>query len=99
MSENVVGKNHHQWLGGTIPYGPTWWKVRRTALERDDYECQKCGAGVAELGRNPDVHHIEPVRDFEDPEEAHQLDNVVCLCRSCHRRIEDGDMTLPAGKP
>ncbi|WP_232701152.1 HNH endonuclease [Halobacterium wangiae] len=99
LSNNVVGEDHHQWRGGTVPYGPTWWAVRRTALERDNYECQKCGAGVAELGRNPDVHHIEPVREFENPEAAHQLDNVICLCRPCHRCIEDGDMVLPACTP
>ncbi len=29
LSENVVGENHHQWEGGTIPYGEGWWTVRR----------------------------------------------------------------------
>lgn len=95
LSENVVGESHHQWEGGTIPYGSSWWRIRRAALVRDDYECQNCGAGVDELGRKPDVHHIERVRSFSDPEDAHQLDNVVCLCRSCHRQVEEGDTTLP----
>jgi 5-methylcytosine-specific restriction endonuclease McrA len=96
LSENVVGESHHQWEGGTIPYGSSWWQVRRAALVRDEYECQNCGAGVEELGRKPDVHHIDRVRDFDDPADAHKLDNVVCLCRSCHRRVEDGDVALPS---
>ncbi|MFB6269014.1 MAG: HNH endonuclease [Halobacterium sp.] len=96
LSENVVGSSHHQWEGGTIPYGASWWRVRRAAWERDDYECQRCGAGRAEIGRRPDVHHVEPVRSFDDPAEAHRLDNVVCLCRSCHRLVEDGDAVAPS---
>jgi hypothetical protein len=97
LSENVVGESHHQWEGGDITYGESWWTVRRAALHRDGYECQRCGAGVAEIGRNPDVHHIDPVRTFDNPEAAHQLDNVVSLCRSCHRRVEAGEAALPSG--
>jgi len=43
-------------------YGPDWRSVCETALERDEYMCQACGATRGELGRNPDVHHITPVR-------------------------------------
>lgn len=98
LSENVVGESHHQWQGGTFPYGSSWWSVRRAALERDDHECQRCGAGTVELGRKPDVHHVVPVRSFDDPADAHRLDNVVCLCRSCHRLVEDGDASLPSAE-
>jgi DEAD/DEAH box helicase domain-containing protein len=41
------------------------------------------------------VHHIEPFRSFgykrgrnEAYEEANRLENLVTLCRSCHRRVE-----------
>ncbi|MFD1644853.1 HNH endonuclease [Haloarchaeobius litoreus] len=95
LSENVVGEGHHQWEGGTIRYGQGWYRVRRTALERDQYECQNCGEGADALGRNPDVHHLRPVRSFADPAEAHELDNVVSLCRPCHRRVESGAVTAP----
>ena len=90
LSENRVGEDHHQWEGGDIDYGQAWWSVRRKARERDDHRCQRCGKTRAEIGREPDVHHIEPVREFDDPAEAHRLDNVVCLCRSCHRTVEPG---------
>lgn len=95
LSEHVVGSEHHQWEGGTIEYGGSWWQVREAALARDDYRCQQCGLSRTQLDRNPDVHHIERVRDFEDPEEAHRLSNVVTLCRSCHRRVEEGDLPVP----
>ncbi|WP_254522917.1 HNH endonuclease [Natrinema caseinilyticum] len=97
LSENVVGPDHHQWEGGPIEYGRTWWRIRRRALERDRYECQHCGKGRAELERNPDVHHLQPVRSFENPEDAHTMTNVVSLCRSCHRRAEDGRISVSHG--
>ncbi|RDZ65412.1 HNH endonuclease [Haloferax sp. Atlit-12N] len=91
LSNNIVGSNHHQWEGGTLFYGESWWPVRRKALERDNYTCQRCGADSEELGQNPDVHHLNRVRDFDDPSNAHTLSNVVSLCRSCHRLVESGD--------
>ncbi|RKD95481.1 HNH endonuclease [Halopiger aswanensis] len=94
LSANVVGPEHHQWEGGTIEYGRKWWRIRRQALERDDYECQHCGAGLDELGQNPDVHHVRAVRSFDRPEDAHKMDNVVTLCRSCHRRAEAGSIAV-----
>lgn len=94
LSSHVVGPDHHQWEGGTIAYGRRWWRVRRQALERDDHRCQQCGRDADELGREPDVHHLEAVRSHEAPEDAHRLDNVVTLCRPCHRRVEAGTIEL-----
>lgn len=37
LSENVIGKDHHQWAGGDLNYGHGWWAVRRRALERDEH--------------------------------------------------------------
>ena len=94
LSENVVGSDHHQWKGGPINYGQSWWRIRRAARRRDDYECQACGRNKDDLGRNPDVHHLTPVREFDSVEQAHTMDNVVTLCRSCHRGVEEGEMAL-----
>jgi 5-methylcytosine-specific restriction endonuclease McrA len=97
LSEAFTGPGHPNWRGGgNAPYGQGWSEVRRQALERDDHSCVVCGATAEELGRNPDVHHIIPVRRFVDSpvlteRDAHTLDNVVCLCIPCHRSVEFGE--------
>lgn len=89
LSENVIGEAHHQWQGGTIAYGKRWWRTRRSALDRDNHRCQRCGVTASELGQEPDVHHIVPVREFDRPVHAHTIGNVISLCRSCHRIVEE----------
>ncbi|WP_245180738.1 HNH endonuclease [Haloarcula amylovorans] len=99
LAETFVGPAHPNWKGTEkLAYGPGWNQIRRRAVERDDYRCRLCGTGRAELGQNPDVHHIIPVRWFADSDDhtridAHTLDNVISLCRACHRRAEDGDIS------
>lgn len=73
---------------GAATYNRGWFRMKRLALERDNHACQNCGRTREELGQEPDVHHIKPVRMFDEPEDAHTLDNVICLCRRCHTRIE-----------
>ena len=96
LSEAFAGEGHPNWEGGdTGPYGPGWAAIRRNALERDGYACQICGTEKADLGRNPDVHHIVPVRAFIEDEahsvkDAHTLDNVITLCIRCHRKADVG---------
>lgn len=99
LSEAFTGDGHPNWKGGpTGPYGPKWGPIRRQALERDEYRCVVCGTTKEELGRNPDVHHIVPVRWFDQSEEheiadAHTLDNVVSLCIDCHRKADVGNIS------
>lgn len=96
LSEAFTGEGHPNWEGGSVgPYGTGWNAVREAALERDGHECVLCGTTAEELGRNPDVHHVVPVRAFVatpvlTERDAHTLDNVVSLCPSCHRRAEFG---------
>ncbi|MFB6085032.1 MAG: HNH endonuclease [Halorientalis sp.] len=96
LSESFTGDGHPNWEGGdTGNYGRGWNRVRKQALERDGYECTHCGKGKDEIGRNPDVHHIVPVRVFAEAEayekaDAHFLDNVVSLCVDCHRKADVG---------
>jgi 5-methylcytosine-specific restriction endonuclease McrA len=99
LSETFTGEGHPNWRGGgNEAYGTGWNQVRERALERDGHACVVCGADADELGRNPDVHHLVPVRAFvESPvftvRDAHTLDNVVALCISCHRRAEFGHLS------
>lgn len=80
MSEAKVGDENPMWRGGYEgEYGHTWPRKRKAALERDGYECQACGSDE-ELH----VHHHRPVRTFENPNDAHFLENLVTVCVECH---------------
>lgn len=99
LSDAFAGDGHPNWKGGTNePYGQGWARVRREALERDGYRCVVCGTTAAELGRNPDVHHLVPVRVFAESDDrskqdAHVLENVVSLCVGCHRKADFGKIS------
>jgi len=84
-------------------YGPNWRQQRRKALERDGYRCRTCGAGGGPDGVSLHVHHIRPFRDYnyipgvnENYLQANQVENLVALCPSCHRRAEVGQQTRSA---
>lgn len=96
LSDAFTGDGHPNWKGGgNEAYGKGWNEIRRKALERDGYECVVCGKSKTEIGRNPDVHHIIPVRAFVESDvmvktEAHTLENVASLCVDCHRKADFG---------
>lgn len=89
-NSNRTGRDHHRWKegAGRENYAGVWWANRKQALERDDYECQICGRGEEELGRNPDVHHIIPVHEFDELSEMHAVENLITLCRQHHDKWE-----------
>lgn len=83
-------------------YGPNWQQQRQRALARDGYRCRTCGS-EAKTGQGLHIHHIRPFRDYgyiPDKNEAYilanDLDNLVTLCSSCHRRAEAGQQTRSA---
>lgn len=76
--------------------GRDWMELRQTALIRDNHECQKC----KERGkyRKADcVHHIKEVKDY--PWLALILDNLMCLCNSCHNAEHGRDNIWELNKP
>jgi DEAD/DEAH box helicase domain-containing protein len=61
---------------------------------RDRYRCTQCGA-PENRGQEHDVHHLTPFRTFgyipginDAYRLANRLENLVLVCRACHRRIE-----------
>jgi DEAD/DEAH box helicase domain-containing protein len=84
------------WRFDPIGYrGPNWQAQRDAARARDGYRCRHCGA-PERPGRQHDIHHLTPFRDFgyvtgqnTAYREANLLDNLVALCRNCHRRAEN----------
>ena len=74
--------------------GSNWATQRQRARERDGFACQVCGVSEGVAGREHDVHHIIPFREFgslpgvnDSYLQANQLDNLITLCRSCHQRV------------
>ena len=74
------------WTNDPNEYGTNWNTLRDLVRARDQYTCQVCG--LPENGRPHDVHHKIPFRTFTSLKEANQLDNLIALCRNCHRRAE-----------
>jgi len=54
--------------------------LRQLVLERDNYECLKCGAGIYEAQLH--CHHIEGVE--QNPIESADIDICITLCKKCH---------------
>lgn len=87
-------ESNPQYVGGLRGYGAGWYRARQQVLVRDEYECQVCGRGIEEIGREPDVHHITPVATFHkhpdySKSDAHYVANLVSLCRRHHRMVEE----------
>lgn len=90
------GENNPSWRGGYPGYyGPDWRGCRRAARIRDDYTCRRCHKVCKPPHRAPDVHHVRPVNSFDDPNDANTLDNVVCLCHTCHMHVEWHGIDFP----
>lgn len=68
-----------------ITRGYEYRKKRPRVLSRDNHSCQSCGKK-----KDLEVHHRTPVRSFENPNEAHTMDNMVTLCSSCHLDAHGG---------
>lgn len=89
-TQTPAGEDNPLWTGGHLGYyGPTWHAARRAAWQRDNESCTACGRSREELGQRPIVHHVIPFKSFGTGghERANQLDNLVCLCRSCHMKV------------
>jgi len=69
-------------------YGTQAWKKLRTYVwSRDEGLCQDClKKGLYTPAE--EVHHIIELtpETIENPEVSLNPDNLVCLCRECHRR-------------
>lgn len=60
-----------------------WRELRRKTLERDGYRCGQCKKAFFHSKSKLHVHHI--IERFQWGEDT--LDNLTCLCESCHWKI------------
>jgi hypothetical protein len=88
-TEAMRGDGNPAWRGGHRHYyGPDWRPLRKLCRELDNHSCQRCDTTRAEVERELDVHHIEPVSSFEIPNDANVIENLVTLCHDCHMLVE-----------
>jgi DEAD/DEAH box helicase domain-containing protein len=89
LSEETIARLREAgaWSSDPNDYGPGWSRVRDRVRARDKYTCQVCG--TLETTRQHDVHHKTPFRAFTSFVEANRLENLVTLCHSCHRKVEE----------
>lgn len=65
-----------------------WRNIRKEALKRSNYMCEVCEAkGVNPPRVADEVHHIIKVDDGNNSTH-YDLDNLVCVCKDCHKKIE-----------
>ncbi|MDT0703917.1 HNH endonuclease signature motif containing protein [Mammaliicoccus sciuri] len=69
-------------------HSSAWRTIRQMALERDNHLCQMC-LEQNEINDAEIVHHIVYVN--EDFEKALDLNNLMCVCSSCHNKIHAND--------
>jgi 5-methylcytosine-specific restriction enzyme A len=73
-----------------------WKALRAKALVRDNYECQLCKA-KGKYRKADCVHHMKEVKPH--PELALTLDNLQCLCNTCHNEVHDRLSIWELNKP
>lgn len=70
------------------------YNVRQYVLKRDNYTCQCCGKHPAEKnGIKLHVHHKESRKTG-----GNAPDNLITLCKACHKALHESKVTLPEGK-
>lgn len=61
-----------------------WKSLKKSAIERDDRQCQLCGARKDLI-----VHHKRYPKDLFSED---HIDNLITLCRRCHYKTHEEDM-------
>ena len=65
-----------------------WTNKSKQIREDANYLCEVCKDKGVYNYRNVEVHHIEKLK--EQPELWLDDDNLICLCKDCHRMADAG---------
>lgn len=91
-SKRYSGENNPNYKGGDWEHnyrGEDWAIYRNKVRQRDNNTCQNCNKSKDDLGQYPDCHHIIPERRFKERNDAHYMENLVLLCRTCHNIFDN----------
>jgi hypothetical protein len=91
-SQRMKGENNPRYKDGGSrgsTYDRVWRSVKRKAIDRDGGTCCICDSD-----ESLHVHHLKPVRTFENSENAHFLSNAITLCDKCHPKVEHGKIEI-----
>ena len=89
MSESRKGSGNSNWRGGLTKATRSqrrtkeYFKWRKLVLEKLNFICANCGNK-----ENLEAHHIIPIK--ENRNLIFSVDNGICLCRDCHKKITFG---------
>lgn len=74
-------------------YGSKWSRIREKRVKMDNYTCQICGKQTFEKYAL-NVHHIIPIEQFDNIDEANKLDNLITLCFECHMSLHGRELHI-----
>ncbi len=84
------GPESNSWKGGTSEMreliGAWTQQVAPQVHAKYNYICQRCGCRGGELH----AHHLVPV--FADESLAYEFENLVSLCKTCHKYIHNNNL-------
>ena len=83
----IYGSIHMREFAKEFYATQAWRNARNAAIKRDSGLCQDClEKGLVVPAE--EVHHIIELtpENITDESIALNLDNLICLCRECHRR-------------
>ena len=67
--------------------------IRDQVIARAEGRCQECGI---EVGASGHVHHGSP--EHRDGDWYNQIERLILLCVSCHKRVHDGGEVFERGE-
>jgi thymidylate synthase (FAD) len=86
------GENSNFWKGGVtqkrVAIGAWTRTVAPLVHEKFDFTCQSCGV----RGGSLHAHHLLPV--YSHPEKGYDFENLVSICKNCHRKIHNQGLEL-----
>ena len=90
VSEQMKGANNPQWKGGITRESVQLRReispeLRKSVYQRDGFRCKLC----QKVGGQLTLHHKIPL--YADKTKNTDADNLVTLCRECHRKVNNNE--------